>query len=169
MRRKLFGILGGAIALAGAVGGAFTAERKRREARFFRDLMADLQVAAGYFRGRRDSAMHESVTPAAAVSLTAQHEEFSLVRDGMMAEVDAGLPDNQDPTRMTVVIHGTEHTLFTLRRQLVAGKGSGLSVEDVGTITHAPGGATITFTLLLPGLTEEQAAALQHKLTTAWG
>lgn len=165
MRRKLFGIIGGAVTLAGTAAGALTAERKRRDARFYRDLMTDLQVVAGVFRGRREACAHEEATPEAALSIMTKAEEFDLVQGGLYVDVDVCLPKNMDVTRLEVTFFGSAHTLFMLRKRLVASQDPRLALEEVGTIDSEPNGSQLKFTLLLPGMSDDMAHSVQKKLT----
>lgn len=165
MRRKLFGLVGGAIALAGAVGGAFTAERKRRDARFYRDLMADLQVVVGIYRGRLETCAHEEATSEIALTMMTRTEEFDLVQGGLSVEVEVGPPDNMDVTRLSVTFYGSGHTLFMLRQRLMADTSSRLGIEeDVSTITPESNGSQLQFTVLVPDITDDMAASVQRKL-----
>jgi len=159
MGKKLLGAVGAIVVAAGGVGGALTASRVRRDARFYREFVTKLHLVGVEFCARRSAAAHKDVTPQVAVDLVFQPEEFDVVQGGLRVETEV-VPDDRDLARLKVTVDGTEHTLFILRQRLLGGGDTRVTVEDVSPITSS----YITFTLLVPS--GEDADTVQQKLAS---
>lgn len=163
-RKKLLGAIGAVATLAGVGGGALAAGRTLREARFYRNFTTGLALAAAGHRARRSAAIHENIQPKVALELVSEHHEFDVVYRDLFVTVEVGLPDNQDVTRLTVVVGGMERALMVLRRLIMTSKRPELAAEGVGSITHAALGSEFTFTLLVADDSYGETQSLQQKL-----